>query len=86
MSYDISVKKSGFPVSDREKLRALIREAGLNRSQLARLIEVSYRTVYRWIEKGVAPHPFASHRIDELFKEQVDLRRFLRALVHRVFA
>ncbi len=80
MSYDISMKKSRFPVSDREKLRALIREAGLTRSQLARLIEVSYRTVYRWLEKGVAPHPFASHRIDALFKEHVDLQPVVEGL------
>ncbi|MBI3317567.1 MAG: Fic family protein [Candidatus Omnitrophica bacterium] len=51
----------------------MVRQAGLTRSELARLIEVSYRTVYRWLEKGVAPHPFASHRIDELFKKHVDL-------------
>ena len=62
-----------FPISDRDKLRALVREAGLTRSELARLIEVSYRTVYRWLERGVAPHPFASHRIDELFKQHIDL-------------
>jgi len=62
-----------FPVSDREKLKVLIEEGGLTRSQLARLAEVSYRTVYRWLDKGVRPHPFAAHRIDELFKRYVDL-------------
>ena len=66
--------------SDRDKLQALIREAGLTRSQLARLIEVSYRTVYRWIEKEVSPHPFASRRIDELFKEHVDLQPVVEGL------
>jgi len=67
------MKEKAFPISEGEKLRALIREVGLTRSELARLIEVSYRTVYRWLEKGVNPHPFASHRIDELFKQHVDL-------------
>ncbi len=59
--------------TDRDKLHALIREAGLTRSQLARLIEVGYQTVYRWLDEGVKPHPFASHRIDELFKQHLDL-------------
>ncbi len=72
MSYPVEVK-SGIPVSDREKLRALVEQAGLTRSQLARLIEVSYRTVYRWLNQGVRPHPFASRRIDELFKQHIDL-------------
>ena len=59
--------------TDRDKLLALIREAGFTRSQLARLIEVSYQTVYRWLDAGIQPHPFASHRIDELFKQHLDL-------------
>ena len=59
--------------TDRDKLLALIREAGFTRSQLARLIEVSYQTVYRWLDAGIMPHPFASHRIDELFKQHLDL-------------
>ena len=62
-----------YVISDHEKLTALIREAGLSRSELARLVEVSYRTVYRWLEEGRKPHPFASRRIDELFKQYVDL-------------
>ncbi len=70
----------GSPISDGEKLRTLIREAGLTRSELARLIEVSYRTVYRWLEKGVDPHPFASHRIDDLFKQHVDLTPIVERL------
>lgn len=59
--------------TDKEKLKALIREAGLTRSQLARLIEVGYRSVYRWIDQGVTPHPWARRRIDGLFKEHLDL-------------
>jgi fido (protein-threonine AMPylation protein) len=61
-----------IPVSDHDKLQALL-EAGFNRSQLARLLEVTYRTVFRWIDEGVKPHPSASRRIDELFKDHVDL-------------
>jgi len=84
MSYSKIIQRSGFPISDREKLRALIRETGLTRSELARLIEVSYRTVYRWLDKGTAPHPFASHRIDELFKQHVDLAPTVDRLKRRL--
>lgn len=62
-----------FPLSDREKVEALLREAGLTRSGLARQVEASYKSVYRWLDKGVNPHPFASRRIDALFKQHVDL-------------
>ncbi len=62
-----------YPLSEREKLQALIQEAGLTRSELARLIEVPYKTVYRWLDKNVKPHPFSSRRIDELFKQHLDL-------------
>jgi len=81
MSYTIGrSKKDKIPPSDRDKLQSLIREVGLTRSELARLIEVSYRTVYRWIERDVTPHPFASHRIDELFKQHVDLSPLIEKL------
>ena len=68
------------PISNQDKLKALIHEAGLTRSQLARLIEVSYRSVYRWLEEGVTPHPFACRRIDQLFKEHVDLMPVIEKL------
>jgi Fic family protein len=46
----------------------------MSKSELARALEVSYKTVYRWMEKDIRPHPAQSHAIDELFKEYVDLR------------
>jgi len=64
--------ETDFPVSDKKKLEALI-HAGLRRSELARLVEVRYQTVYRWLDREVKPHPFASRRIDQLFKQHVDL-------------
>jgi len=60
-------------LTDRYKLEALIRKAGFTRSRLARQMEVSYRTVYRWLDRGVRPHPCSSHRIDELFRQQMYL-------------
>jgi len=67
------VHYASFPISDQEKLQALNRQAGLTKSQLARLLEVTYRTVLRWMDQGVKPHPSASRHIDELFKDNVDL-------------
>lgn len=60
-------------ITDKEKLERLIKEAGFSRSELARLFEVSYKTVYRWLDKGINPHHAQSNRIDELFKEYIDL-------------
>jgi len=60
-------------LQDRDKLQRLVAEARISRSELARLLEVSYKTVYRWLDKRVKPHPAQSHHIDELFKEYIDL-------------
>ena len=52
----------------------------MSRTKLAKLLEVSYKTVYRWLDKSITPHPALSHKIDELFKEYVDLREFVKRL------
>ena len=67
-------------ITDRDKLKKLIDEARVSRSEIARLAEVSYKTVYRWLDKGVRPHPAQSRRIDELFKEYVDLTGLVESL------
>jgi Fic family protein len=64
---------SRVPISDQEKLKALTDEVGFTKSGLAKRLEVTYRTVHRWLSDGKKPHPGVSHRIDELFKELVDL-------------
>jgi DNA invertase Pin-like site-specific DNA recombinase len=63
------------PLRDKEKLRRIIEETGVSRSELARRLEVSYKTVYRWLEKGISPHPAQSRDIDQLFKEYVTCGR-----------
>ncbi|MFA4844675.1 MAG: Fic family protein [Candidatus Margulisiibacteriota bacterium] len=62
-----------YTISDKDKLNRLIKEAGLNRSELAKALEVSYKTVYRWLDKGVNPHSSQSKDIDELFKAHIDI-------------
>ncbi len=64
----------GYPISDKEKLKRILKETGVSRSELARRLEVSYKTVYRWLQKDIKPHPAQSRDIDQLFKEYVDLR------------
>ena len=67
-------------VSDKVKLEKIIEATAISRSELARRLEVSYKTVYRWLEQGVNPHPSQSNDIDQLFKEYVDLRSVVLSL------
>src|SRR5436190_14074958 len=46
----------------------------MSRSQLAKTLEVSYKTLYRWLDKNVKPQGRQSADIDALFKSHVDLR------------
>jgi len=64
----------GYVLSDKEKLDKILEATGISRSELARRLEVSYKAVYRWLDKGIVPHPSQSRDIDQLFKEYVDLR------------
>jgi len=64
----------GYPITDKEKLERIVKETGVSRSELARRLEVSYKTVYRWLDKGIKPHLAQSRDIDQLFKKYVDLR------------
>lgn len=59
--------------SDPDKLRLLINETGLSQTDISKALEVSFNTVYRWLNKGIKPHPSQSRHIDELFKEHIDL-------------
>lgn len=59
--------------SEKKKLKRLIVEAAFTPTRLARTLGVSYKTVYRWLNTDIAPQPGHSHRIDELFKEKVDI-------------
>jgi len=63
--------------TDKEKLEKILTQTKMSRTELARALEVSYKTVYRWLEKGIKPHTAQSHDIDILFKEYVDLRELV---------
>ncbi|MCX5698048.1 MAG: Fic family protein [Candidatus Omnitrophica bacterium] len=67
----------GYLISDKEKLKKILQKTGVSRSELARRLEVSYKTVYRWLDKDIKPHLAQSRDIDQLFKEYVDLRSFV---------
>lgn len=69
-----------YPITDQEKLTRILETTGVSRSELSRRLEVSYKTVYRWLDKGITPHPAQSRDIDQLFKEYVDLRDVIAAL------
>ena len=66
--------------SDREKLTKILSATGMSRTDVARFLEVSYKTVYRWMDRGVKPHPAQSRDIDGLFKEHDDLREVVARL------
>jgi Fic family protein len=66
--------------SDREKLGRILEATGISRSELARRLEVGYKTVYRWLDRGIVPHPAQARDIDQLFKEYVDLRELVLRL------
>lgn len=70
--------------SDRKKLEGILAATKISRSELARLLEVDYKTVYRWLDLDITPHKAQSHRIDELFKEHVDLRGYVKALAGKL--
>jgi len=71
-------------LSNKEKLGKILEATGISRSELARRLEVSYKTVYRWLDRGVLPHPSQSRDIDQLFKEYVDLRGVVLQLRERI--
>jgi len=74
----------GYTLSDKEKLKKILKETGVSRSELARRLEVSYKTIYRWLDKGVQPHLAQSRDIDQLFKEYADMREVVLALKRRL--
>jgi len=69
-----------FKLSEKDKLLKIIKITGISKSDLARKLEVEYKTIYRWLDKGVVPHARQARDIDQLFKEYVDLREIVKEL------
>jgi Fic family protein len=67
-------KKPFQPLSDQEKLQRLLESTGMGPVDLAKELQVTYRSVHRWVRGDAKPQPRQSHDIDELFKKHVDLR------------
>ena len=63
-----------YSINDKQKLEAILKATGISRSELARRLEVSYKTIYRWLDQDIKPHLSQARDIDQLFKEYVDLR------------
>jgi len=61
-------------LSYKEKIDKIIQAIGISRSGFARRLEVSYKTVYRWLDKNVLPHRTKLREIDQLFKQYVGLK------------
>ncbi len=69
-----------WPLTDKDKLTMILESTGISRSELARTLEVNYKAVYRWLDKGIKPHPRQSQDIDMIFKESVDMRPVVSGL------
>ncbi|MFH1665679.1 MAG: Fic family protein [Candidatus Omnitrophota bacterium] len=70
--------------SDRDKLKKIIEETGIKRTVLAERLEVDYKTVWRWLDRGIKPQARQSRDIDQLFKEYVDLREIVAGLKEKI--
>jgi Fic family protein len=68
----------------KDKIKKILDTTDISRSELARRLDVSYKTVYRWLDRGIEPHPAQIRDIDQLFKEYVDLRESVLELKKKV--
>jgi Fic family protein len=73
-------KKPWRPLSDQEKLQRVLEATGMGPVSVAKELEVSYRSVHRWLRGEAQPQPRESRDIDELFKAHVDLRPVIASL------
>ncbi|MFO8052915.1 MAG: Fic family protein [Candidatus Omnitrophota bacterium] len=63
--------------SDKEKIEKILDKTGTSLANLAKRLELPYVTVWRWLKKGINPHPKQSRDIDQVFKEYIDLREIV---------
>jgi Fic family protein len=70
--------------TDSEKLTKIMEATGISRAKFARRLEVDYKTLWRWLDRGVKPQRRQSDDIDQLFKEYIDLRETIMGLKKEV--
>jgi Fic family protein len=73
-------------INDKDKLEKLVAEAGFSRTELAKRLTTSYKTIYRWLDLDVRPRERQSREIDELFKEYIDLSDLIEQIRKQVSA
>ena len=71
-------------LKDNEKLQMIIKETGISRAKLTRRLEVDYKTLWRWLDRGVRPQARQSRDIDQLFKEYIDLREVVAGFKKKI--
>lgn len=69
--------------TDKEKIQMILDATNTSQVNLARKLEVTTMTLYRWLNKGITPQPRQSRDIDQLFKKYVDLRQITFRLKKR---
>jgi Fic family protein len=68
--------KKTFIKTPKEQLLAVMKSLKItNKSELARMLEVDYRQVYRWIDEGLKPSKHYQREIQDLFYRYVDISR-----------
>ncbi len=58
----------------KDKLLAVIREGKVpSKSELARMMDVTYRQMHRWLDEGMEPSRLYCREIEELYRRYVDI-------------
>jgi len=59
--------------SAQEQVHCLMEMGGMTQADIARALEIDYKTVNRWINEKRTPHPAHTEKLYKLFIEKVDL-------------
>jgi len=69
--------------SIQEKINHIMKMGMMSQADMARALEVDYKTVNRWINEERHPHPAHTQKLHELFIEKVDLSILLNRIKKR---
>ena len=69
--------------SVQEQISYIMKMSGMNQADIARTLEVDYKTVNRWINKKRIPHTAHRQKLYRLFIEKVDLPLLVTRLKKR---